>query len=157
MTNESKKIYTQQIASANPTQIIALVFSIAEEYISDAVSAFDSDDFDLFSDNIRKASKCVEDLTEALDMKYEISRNLLEIYSFINRELSLAIPKKNVDIVKRISSMLSKLRDAFAELAKQDTSGAVMGNTQEVYAGLTYGKGTLTESTNIQSNRGYTV
>ena len=31
------------------------------------------------------------------------------------------------------------------------------GNAQTVYAGLTYGKGTLNESTSATSNRGYTV
>ena len=42
-------------------------------------------------------------------------------------------------------------------LRNDKNSGAVMGNAQEVYAGLTYGKGTLNESTISQSNRGFTV
>ena len=35
--------------------------------------------------------------------------------------------------------------ESFEQVAKQDTSGAVMANTQQIYAGLTYGKGTLNE------------
>lgn len=40
---------------------------------------------------------------------------------------------------------MESLHSAFEEVAKQDTSGAVMQNTQQVYAGLTYGKGKLNE------------
>ena len=44
-----------------------------------------------------------------------------------------------------INKVMESLHSAFAEVAKQDTSGAVMQNTQQVYAGLTYGKGRLNE------------
>jgi flagellar protein FliS len=40
---------------------------------------------------------------------------------------------------------MEKLRKSFEEVAKQDTSGSVVQNSQKVYAGLTYGKGTLNE------------
>ncbi|OYO98714.1 flagellar protein FliS, partial [Lachnotalea glycerini] len=47
---------------------------------------------------------------------------------------------------------------AFTEVAKKDDSPVLMGNTQQVYAGLTYGKGSLTESfSNQGSNRGFRV
>lgn len=37
------------------------------------------------------------------------------------------------------------MKESFEEIAKQDTSGPVMENSQQVYAGLTYGKGSLNE------------
>ena len=57
----------------------------------------------------------------------------------------------------RIISMLNKLQKSFEELSKTDTSGKAFKNAQEVYAGLTYGRGTLNESTSIDANRGFTV
>ena len=53
--------------------------------------------------------------------------------------------------------MLKKLQKSFEELSKTDTSGKAFKNAQEVYAGLTYGRGTLNESTSIDANRGFTV
>ena len=45
---------------------------------------------------------------------------------------------------------------SFEKLSEQDDSGPVMSNAQSVYAGLTYGKGTLNESTSsLSDNRGY--
>ena len=48
-------------------------------------------------------------------------------------------------------------RAGFDGIKMQDTSGPVMQNVQQVYAGLTYGKGTLNETyLNVQDyNRGF--
>ena len=37
------------------------------------------------------------------------------------------------------------LHESFEKIAQEDTSETVMKNSQQVYAGLTYGKGTLNE------------
>ena len=74
----------------------------------------------------------------------------------IFEKVSKAIHDKSA--LKDAVRLLSSLRESFEELSKQDTSGPAMSNTQSVYAGLTYGKGTLNESTSFSSdNRGYTV
>ena len=54
---------------------------------------------------------------------------------------------------------MTKLKAAFEEVAKQDTSEPLMENTQQVYAGLTYGKGSLNEvlMSRDEYNRGYRV
>lgn len=157
MTNESVQNYTRRITDANPTEIIAVVFEIAEVYLDDSIMAYKNDDMQTFDLGIEKAIKCINDLIEALDLQYDIANQLMNIYMFLSKELSLSIVKRDVVSVERIQAMITKLKKSFEELAKQDTSGAMMGNTQSVYAGLTYGKGTLNESTNIQSNRGFTV
>ena len=157
MTNESVQNYTRRITDANPTEIIAVVFEIAEVYLDDSIMAYKNDDMQAFDLGIEKAIKCINDLIEALDLQYDIANQLMNIYMFLSKELSLSIVKRDVVSVERIQAMITKLKKSFEELAKQDTSGAMMGNTQSVYAGLTYGKGTLNESTNIQSNRGFTV
>ena len=62
----------------------------------------------------------------------------------------------NGEIVREV---MGKLKEAFIKVAKQDNSAPVMKNTQQVYAGLTYGKGSLNEVllTGNDSNRGYRV
>lgn len=157
MTNTTIQNYTRKIADSNPTEIIVLVYEIAENYLDDAIMAHKEGNMEDFGISLNKASKCVNDLIQALDLQYEIANQLLDIYLFIAKELALAVIKRDVKVVVRIQAMLTKLKISFEELAKQDTSGAVMGNAQEVYAGLTYGKGSLTETTTIQSNRGFTV
>ena len=51
---------------------------------------------------------------------------------------------------------MDELGDAFEQLAEQDKSKPLMGNTQKVIAGITYGKGTLNESLmGNQASRGF--
>ncbi|MDO4187966.1 MAG: flagellar protein FliS [Lachnospiraceae bacterium] len=157
MTNETIQYYTRKIADSNPTEIIVLVYEIAENYLDDAILAAKEEDFDTFDISIDKATKCINDLVEALDLQYEIGYQLMSIYMFMNKELSLSKIRRDRETVARIQAMLTKLKESFKELAKQDTSGAAMGNAQEVYAGLTYGRDSLNESTSIDGNRGFTV
>lgn len=157
MTKESIQDYTLRITNANPTEIIAIIFEATEVYLDDAIMSFKDDNMPGFKTGVEKASRCINDLINSLDLQYDIAKQLMSIYLFFNKELAMAIVKRDVISVQRIQAMITKLKLSFEELAKQDTSGTVMGNTQSVYAGLTYGRGALTESTNIQSNRGYTV
>ena len=62
-------------------------------------------------------------------------------------------------VLDTVLSMLLKLRKSFYEVSRQDTTGPVMRNAEQVYAGLTYSNmGTSTEiAENASGNRGYTV
>lgn len=155
MTDETIKKYTLKIADANKTQIIVIVYEIAEIHLEDAIESYKDSDFDGFSNSIEKAIRCVNDLIDSLDMQYEISHRLMDIYMFINKELSVASVTRNIVTVKKIQEFITRLKKSFEELSKQDTSGPMMGNAQGVYAGFTYGKGSLNESIDIDGNRGF--
>ena len=75
----------------------------------------------------------------------------------MNRTLVNAIFKCTDKDLLAVVSMLDKLHEAFVVVSSQDTSGPIMKNVQNVYAGLTYSKGNLNETSDTSSNRGYTV
>ena len=64
---------------------------------------------------------------------------------------------RNIESLNDVEMVISKLRAGFDGIKDHDTKGAVMQNVQQVYAGLTYGKGKLNESYyNLQDyNRGF--
>lgn len=157
MTNEQIKNFTLKIADSNATEVIVIVYELAQIYLNDAIKKYRESDFDAFKLCINKTTNCINDLIESLDLSYDIARQLLNIYLFINRELSLSIVKYDENKLTRIAAMFNKLQKSFEELSKTDTSGKALKNAQEVYAGLTYGRGTLNESTSIDTNRGFTV
>ncbi len=158
MTKELIQDYTLRITQANPTEIVVVVYDMAEQYIKDALSAFDRGDETVFCDNCRNACRCVEDLLNALDYNYELAIPLMRIYVFINKEITLSSVKNNTDGLMTARGLIISLRDAFAQIAPLDNNKSAMSNTQTVYAGLTYGKNKLNESVNdTLINRGYTV
>lgn len=157
MTKEQIQEYTLKITRANRSRLIVIVYELALNYIDDAVSAFDRQDMEGFKNNASYAGKCVADLLEALDFNYEPSYPLMRLYVFISKQISLAPIKKDKEGLVVAKRLLSKLKKSFEDIADQDDSEPLMSNTQDVYAGLTYGKGSLNESINGPSNRGFCV
>ncbi|MBO4904129.1 MAG: flagellar protein FliS [Lachnospiraceae bacterium] len=158
MTSEKKQEYTLKITNASPTGIIVILYDLAIEYINDGIACFDAEDHEGAKQACTNAGRVLGDLISSLDFSYGISFQLFRIYEFISKEVSMAVIRNDRKPLTDSIRLLSSLRESFEKLSEQDTSGPAMSNTQTVYAGLTYGKGTLNESTSYTGdNRGYSV
>ncbi|MBO5473238.1 MAG: flagellar export chaperone FliS [Lachnospiraceae bacterium] len=158
MTKELKQEFTLRITQANKTQLITILYEMTLIYIEEAQEALSADNRSEFKSAIRKIRGCVNELTASLNLEYDLAQNLLQLYLYINRELvqaSVHYDKANLEHVRMV---IGELQKAYKKIEAQDASGPVMGNTQTVYAGLTYGRNTLTENiTDPASNRGFFV
>lgn len=158
MTAELKQQYTLRITQANKTQLITILYEMALQYIDEAQDALDAEDKTSFRSAIRRIRGCMNELTASLNLEYELAQHILQLYLYVNRELGKASTYYERENLEHIRSVISQLHDAYRQIEGQDTSGPVMGNTQTVYAGLTYGKNTLTENiADTSSNRGFCV
>ena len=157
MTKEKIQQYTLRIARANSTDTIVILYEMLLDYVDDAEKALKLKDETALADAVRKARGCLNELLQSLNMDYEIAGNLKQLYMFCLRKLvhTQAGHEEAPDEIRRV---IVPLRDAFEQIAKLNQSGPVMGNSQTVYAGLTYGRNTLTENMTDQgANRGMRV
>lgn len=158
MTKERIQEYTLKITNASPTGIIVILYDLAIEYMENAKDCFDKSDHEGARVQCTNAGRVMGDLISSLDFTYEISFPLFRIYEFISKEISMSVIRNDGASLAECIKLMSSLKGSFEELEKQDGSGPAMSNAQTVYAGLTYGKGTLNESTSaLSDNRGYTV
>lgn len=158
MTKELKQEYTLRITQANKTQLITILYEMVILYVDEAEDALAAGDKVAYKSAIRKIRGCMNELTASLHFEYELARNLLQLYLYVNRELVKASSHYDKDSLEHVRLVIGQLRDAYAQIESRDTSGPVMGNTQTVYAGLTYGRNTLTENIGgSDSNRGFCV
>lgn len=159
MTKEIKQEFTLRITQANKTQLITILYEMVLLYLNEAEDALDADDKRAYKNAIRKIRDCMNELTMSLHLEYELARNLLQLYLYISRELVQASIHYEKENLEHIRSIIKQLHKAYKQIEPQDVSGPVMGNTQTVYAGLTYGRNnTLTESINDPAgNRGFCV
>jgi len=158
MTRELKQEYTLRITQANKTQLITILYEMTLLYIDEAEEALASDNETDFKAAIRKIQGCMCELTDSLHMEYEVARNLRQLYSYINREVAQAAMHQTTENLEHVRPVLEKLAAAYRKIEMQDPTGPVMGNTQTVCAGFTYGRDTLTESTiDPAANRGFCV
>lgn len=158
MTKELKQEYTLRITQANKTQMITILYEITLLYLDEAKEALDMEDKAAYKNAIRKIRGCMNELTASLHFEYELAQNLLQLYLYINRELVQAGMHYEKENLVHIETIIRQLHDAYKQIEDQDVSGPVMGNTQTVYAGLTYGRNTLTENVaDPAANRGFCV
>ena len=158
MTTELKQEYTLRISQANKTQLITILYEMVLLYTDEAQKALDAGSKAEFKDAVRKARACVEELTASLHLEYELAQNLLQLYLYVDRELVRAASRYERENLAHVRLVIGQLHEAYEQIQDLDTSGPVMGNTQTVYAGLTYGRNTLTENiAGAESNRGFCV
>lgn len=157
MTREDINIYTNRISNANPTQLVVIMYDMAIDYLKSAMTYKGQQSMAEFTEELKRGKRVINNLTSVLDMQYPVSENLLAIYLYINNAIVRAYARCKTDELSHCIGMLEKLREAFMEVSRQDTRDAVMENTQQVYAGLTYSKKSLNETMNEDFNRGYVV
>lgn len=157
MTTETKKQFTFRISQANATEMVVILYDMTLQYLEDA-GELAEEDFTGYQAAVRRAGACIHELLRSLHMEYEPAGALRQLYLFCIRRLSQAEVRRHPELLKEVSRVLIPLRDAYRQIAGQNTAGPVMQNAQTVYAGLTYGKNTLTENMADQGmNRGMLV
>lgn len=158
MTKELKQEFTLRISQANKTQLITILYEMVLLYIDEAEEALDAGNKMEYKSAIHKIRGCMNELTASLNFDYELAQNFLQLYLYVNRELVKASSHNDKENLEHVRKVISQLHTAYGQIETQDTSGPVMGNTQTVYAGLTYGRNTLTENiADPSANRGFCV
>lgn len=135
-----------------------ILYEMTLSYLGECEEALAAGSERVFKEAVRKVRACLNELLNSLHMEYEPARQLLQLYLFCIRRLAQAEVKKDSAVIDEIRRVLRPLCDAYKQIAEQNEQGPVMGNSQTVYAGLTYGRKTLTENMADQgSNRGMLV
>jgi len=135
---------------------VAITYDIIKEYTLSAIEKAGCKDIAGFRTDIKSAERFLVELMRALDYNYPIAAELLSIYEFIQRVFIKSEVKGENCGLEIVPELLNRLGGAFHEISSQDDSGAVLDNSQQIYAGLTYGKGTLNEADMAAgSNRGF--
>lgn len=148
--------FTLRISNANRSELVVIKFDMFEEYVSSACLALDKGDMDLWKTEVRHAINVIESFKNTLDFKYEISVNLFLLYHYSETLCYKALSLKNKSFLDEAKLVMSKLRDSFFEVAKSDDSPALMGHSEQIVAGMTYGKGSLYEgAVGTEPNRGF--
>ena len=156
MKKEQIQEYTRKVAEASRSGLVVITYDIIMSELQNAREYEENREEAQMVKSLKSAQRFVTNLMGSLDYHYAISLELLSLYRYVNQVLVTSIVKKNTEGLSGAEDVLQKLREAFDGVSKQDHSGAVMQNTQRVVAGLTYGRGQLTETClgNGAENRG---
>jgi len=153
MKKEAVQIFTARVTQASKSELIVILYEMILSELKDARDAYEAEDLTTFDKELKRAQKFVSELMVVLDYQYELSYDLLSLYLYVNKRIITAIIKRNPISLDSAEIVLNKLLIGFEGVSKADTSGPMMHNTQQLYAGLTYGKGKLNETYINPDNR----
>ncbi len=157
MENQKKQDFTRRLSQCNQGGMIIIIYDIFFAYIDDVRKAKETENDSDYKTGLRKAQETLDELIHALNFKYEIAGTLYPLYMYCKNLLAKAMYEHRLEKVDEAENIMRRLYSSFEEAAKQDTSGPIMSNAQQVYAGMTYGKFDLNEDYTDNTHRGFLV
>ena len=157
MQKEQIQEFTSKITLSNRTGLTVVTYEILFVYLADAKCALKEERYDDYKQVIRQAQKCISELMVTLDFSYELAAELYRIYSYSKELFAKAMYKRSEIEISECENLMRMLYVSFVEVAKTDKSAPLMKNTEQVYAGYTYGRSDVNSSTDVNPSRGFFV
>ncbi len=117
----SRTYLTQQIMTASPAKLVAMLYDRAISLLGEAIAAIEAGDVERRWKATGKATEVISHLWETLDMEQggEVAANLSQLYGYIFRIL----PKIDLDndpkAAREVIGLLEPLRKSWHELAEK--------------------------------------
>lgn len=145
MRKELIQEFSMRVTQASRSELIVIMYEIILKDMEYAKEVFAEGDTATYEKELAHAGRFVNELMASLDYSIGISYHLMSLYIFANKQLTAAKVQKQPELLDGVAEIFEKLLAGYRKVSEEDTSGPVMKNTQQVYAGLTYGRGTLNE------------
>lgn len=156
MNSTIVKDFQNKIVNAGKGDLLMITYDMLFVSLEEAAEAIENNEEAVFNQSMVRSHRLLRELSDNLDFKYEISRDLMSIYIYINKELIEASLHLDKEPIERSLAVLRLLYDGFDQVEAEADKKPIIGNSQKVYAGLTYGKGMLNETVYNQSvSRGF--
>ncbi|MCI8307163.1 MAG: hypothetical protein HFH14_03840 [Lachnospiraceae bacterium] len=146
MTKDAVQTYSLRVTQANQSELTVITLEIFLDYVNDAVNCYEMGSVNDYALYIGKARSILTEIMAALNFENAVSFNLIKIYEYVYGTLVKLEKHADMELLLRIKGMMETLLEAFNKVAASDKSPGVMENAQQIYAGLTYGKGYLNET-----------
>ena len=146
-TSKALQAYSQvsiesAINSANPVQLIVILYDGALNAIATAQGQMQQNNYELKGGLISKAIDIIDALRTAIDRENggEIAENLNDLYEYINRQLITANLKNDKSILESVSRILLDLRGAWAGIAAPQNVPLPPSSEPQNRSAMSYGK-----------------
>ena len=146
MTDEQMNVYKMRIAQAGIGEMTLIMLEMEMQWIQDALDAYGKQDIEEFIVCVDKAQSVQVELMNVLNMENQVAVDVYSVFAYINKVLIRAKIKREPLDMERCRKLLERYHKSFETVAKTDTEGPVMEQSEKIYAGLTYGSGGLVES-----------
>ena len=118
----NKAVYQYQQSSvftATPEELTLMLYYGCIKAIRFAEVTVEEKNYEKANYYICKAEAIIRELRNTLDMKYEISENLYNLYTYFLNRLIEANVKKDKNILEEVLHFVEEIRDTWSQAMKQ--------------------------------------
>lgn len=157
MDKKQVQAFATRVTQANRSELILILYEIVLADIESAREHYGQQEMEAYMADLKHSQRFMNELISCLNYQYPISYNLLQLYLYVNKRIISAIVKREIEPLESALNVMHSLYIGFEGVAKEDNSPPLMENTQQLFAGLTYGKTSLNETyiDPIEHSRGF--
>jgi len=108
----------QAISTMTSGEMLILLYDEIIKRLKRAAILAGNADYENFEKEVKRAQDIVSYLNKALDRRFEISRNLSQLYQFFNYQMVRLCAGRNLTIIDELIPLVEELRDAYKEADK---------------------------------------
>lgn len=112
----------QSINTMTQGELLLLLYDELVKRLTVAELVLGKENYELFEASVQRSVEIIKYLNDTLDRKYEISRNLAQLYEYFTYELGRVKIGRRVEVLTHVKSMVEELRDAFRQAQKSGDS-----------------------------------
>lgn len=116
--NPYQQYKEQSLSTLAPGELLVKLYDEMIKQMRIAVLGIEKKDFAKVNDSLVKAQSIVGTLESSLDMQYEVSQNLRQLYIFIAKQLMQANIKKDIGMIEDCIPIVRDMRDSFEQADK---------------------------------------
>lgn len=114
--NSGYNAYKQNsVMTASPQELTLMLYNGAIKFCNLAIVAIDNMQMQNAHNYIIRVQDIITEFQITLDKKYDISKNLSELYEYIHARLVEANVSKDKDILNEVLELIREMRDVWKE------------------------------------------
>ena len=146
MNNTMIKDFQNKIINAGQGELLLINYQMLFVTLDEALEAIELSARNEFNKYMLQANRLLRELSGNLDFTYDVSKDLMSIYIYVNKQLVDAAASFTKEPILDAKNLLEILYRGWEKASESDhNTKPMVQNAQKLYAGLTYGKGSLNE------------
>lgn len=118
MLNPFEQYKKTSVTTMTKGELLILLFDEAIKKLNQGKLLMENNDYDNANISLEKTRKIFNHLIVTLDDKYQISKDLADMYMFFNTEIIKSSSTKSPEYIEQILPMIKDLRNTWAEADK---------------------------------------
>ena len=115
VANPYAKYQSNSVTTASPAELSMMLYNGSLKFMKQAKVAMEDKNIEEKNRLIGRAQAIVHEFMVQLDMNIAVSKNLMQVYDYMNRRLIDANIKNDVSALEEAEKMMTELRDTWKE------------------------------------------